>query len=377
MVAENEALRKQDVAERMERKGPQRKALEEKAAADRTARDEVFRKERTGLGYKEREEAAAAARVERGGQRAGQRGSEQGGQGFYGARREEEEEDMDVAGGMVSDNRSLLFTGDRDAGSYGGARARAKQSSFAASADVRDNHAGAAERMQARGGGTNKFDNFKGSSGRGGGGGGRGGGRGRGRGRGSSGPHGFDEKMRAMIEANIEESQATITGQKADKYEWDPGVLQTSMALEISDNYNAAEMNSAPYLPGVSKPRAPDKDDDQILEEHRLFLMKFGDFDSAEEFDEVKKQALLQSRMYKAMDARARVHRGQSPIHGDFIAEQKLLADEVIDIGVEHDLHAFAQKAVKMLDGNSGWSYAKKIKALSFLQLTADRLQAR
>jgi hypothetical protein len=68
--------------------------------------------------------------------------------------------------------------------------------------------------------------------------------------------------------------------------------------------------------------------------------------------------------LYHYAEAKERMKRGESPITSDFVAERQLLADEVAGIGAENPLHAFALKAVATLDGNSGWSYDKKIKAL-------------
>ena len=104
-------------------------------------------------------------------------------------------------------------------------------------------------------------------------------------------------------------------------------------------------------------------------------IMRFSGIEDDSQFEEIKKEALASFEQYKKMLARARVKRGESPIQGDFMAERQLLADEVSAIGVDNALHQFAQKAVTSLDGNSGWSYDKKIQALKYLTKAADKFQ--
>lgn len=182
----------------------------------------------------------------------------------------------------------------------------------------------------------------------------------------------LDARTQAMIDANLEEAREMLANE--EEWEWDPGVFQTHMELELNDNYNEAEMNSAPYLPGIHKPREY-IDDETLLSQHKDWLMRFSKIPTDEDFERIKKETLLRFENYKKMDTKRRLLRGESLIQSDFMAERQTLADEVAGIHEDNPLHAFAQKAVAALDGNSGWSYDKKIKALKVLSRHSERYQ--
>jgi hypothetical protein len=75
------------------------------------------------------------------------------------------------------------------------------------------------------------------------------------------------------------------------------------------------------------------------------------------------------------MYEKQRVARGESPIEGDFLAERAALADAVADVTRSNPLFDFASRAVDALDGNAGWSYARKAAALRFLANKAARYE--
>ena len=103
--------------------------------------------------------------------------------------------------------------------------------------------------------------------------------------------------------------------------------------------------------------------------------MKHGGISSDAAFASVKRDALASFARYKSMYEAQRARRGESPIEGDFLAERQTLANVVDEIGPENPLRAFATRAVDTLDGNAGWSYARKAAALRFLAGKAERYE--
>ena len=180
----------------------------------------------------------------------------------------------------------------------------------------------------------------------------------------------LDDRTQTLIDANLAEAQALVSSE--EEWEWDAAVFQTHMQLQLGDNLNEAEMNSAPYLPGLSAPREYESEEAMLMR-NKDWIMKFSDIRSDEEFEKIKKETMLRFENFKELQARERIKRGESPITNDFMAERRLLADEVSAVGEDNPLHAFAQKALDTLDGNSGWSYDKKIKALKVLMKNAEK----
>ena len=105
------------------------------------------------------------------------------------------------------------------------------------------------------------------------------------------------------------------------------------------------------------------------------WLMAYSGIRSDEEFDAIKKEALIRHENFEKLQARERVKRGESPVTSDFMAERRLLEETVSGVGADNPLADFARKAVETLDGNSGWSYDKKIKALKVLMKNAKKYQ--
>ena len=110
-----------------------------------------------------------------------------------------------------------------------------------------------------------------------------------------------------------------------------------------------------------------------MLDAHKDWLMRVGNIVTDAQYEESKRIALQQFEHYKKMDEKERVSRGASPFHGDFIAERESLAEQVEGIPADSPLYAFAKKAVDALDGNAGWSYDRKVRALRFLATRAEK----
>ena len=110
-----------------------------------------------------------------------------------------------------------------------------------------------------------------------------------------------------------------------------------------------------------------------MLDAHKDWLMRVGNIANDAQYEESKRIALQQFEHYKRMDEKERISHGASPFHGDFIAERRSLAEQVEGIPADSPMYAFAKKAVDALDGNAGWSYDRKVRALRFLATRAEK----
>ena len=182
----------------------------------------------------------------------------------------------------------------------------------------------------------------------------------------------IDAKTRAAIAARVREAREAAHGDVT--FDWDVGEFEHGARLEFDENWNTAEFNAAPYVPGFGTPTPGSQEEDgAMLDAHKDWLMRVGNIASDARYEESKRIALQQFEHYKRMDERERVSRGASPFHGDFIAERESLAEQVEGIPADSPMYAFAKKAVDALDGNAGWSYDRKVRALRFLATRAEK----
>ena len=258
----------------------------------------------------------------------------------------------------------------------------------ALSEEARAKLAAAAARKRARGRGVGfagSMAEMRGFGGRGasrGGGGGRGGRAppdarsARGSRRGRDGDS-LDEKTRAALAARGAEAQRASASEVP--WEWDVATFEAGARKTFAENLNVAEYASAPWVPGFGdaseRTRRAYDDESDFLESRKAFITRYGGIASDAAFDAVKRDAIEAFARYKTMYEKQRVARGESPIEGDFLAERASLADAVADVTRSNPLFDFASRAVDALDGNAGWSYARKTAALRFLANKAARYE--
>ena len=146
---------------------------------------------------------------------------------------------------------------------------------------------------------------------------------------------------------------------------------------------NFAEYASAPVVPGfgvesnvsASSSSYTTSDEDAFLESKKAFIQQQGGIESDAQFESVKRDALASFARYKSLYEKQRETRGESPIEGDFLAERQTLLDAVEGVSETNPLRSFATRAADALDGNAGWSYARKVAALRFLASKAERYE--
>ena len=186
----------------------------------------------------------------------------------------------------------------------------------------------------------------------------------------------IDPKTQAALDARVREAREAARGEV--NFDWDVGEFEQTMRMEFDENWNAAEFNAAPYVPGfnIQPPGGSKEDEGSVLDAHKDWLMRVGNIPNDEVFNESKRVALEQFQHYKRMDEKERVRAGASPISGDFLAERASLTEEVDGISTDSPMYAFAVKAVDALDGNAGWSHDRKIRALRFLASRAEKYGA-
>lgn len=255
--------------------------------------------------------------------------------------------------------------------------------------------AAAAERMRARGRGIGfggGMEEVRAFGGRGGGAGGksrddrRGGGGGDkarrgsrrrsdadGFGRGAGMMERVDERTQAALDARIREAQELASGE--EQWEWDPATYEYGARKTFDDNFNAAEYASAPYVPGFAQPKREYESEEALLTRNKAFIMAYSGIRTDAEFDSIKRAALERFAYYKKLDQRQAENKGVSPIGDDFLAERATLQARVAGIHPENPLADFARRAVDTLDGNAGWSYERKTRALDFLARKAEKYQ--
>ena len=139
------------------------------------------------------------------------------------------------------------------------------------------------------------------------------------------------------------------------------------------------QYNGAPWVPGFGEAsektkRVYDSESD-FLDQHKAFVMKHGGIASDLQYESVKRETIAAFSNYTALYAKQRMKKGESPIEGDFLAERETLSDAVASVSKTNPLFAFAKNAVDSLDGNAGWSYGRKLAALSFLANKAERYE--
>ena len=148
----------------------------------------------------------------------------------------------------------------------------------------------------------------------------------------------------------------------------------------FAENLNVAEYASAPWVPGFGDASGARRARVRrrvvtFSSRVRRSSRRHGGIASDAAFDAVKRDAIEAFARYKTMYEKQRVARGESPIEGDFLAERASLADAVADVTRSNPLFDFASRAVDALDGNAGWSYARKTAALRFLANKAARYE--
>lgn len=162
-------------------------------------------------------------------------------------------------------------------------------------------------------------------------------------------------------------------------WEWDPATLEQGAKKTFLENFNVGEYNGAPWVPGFGEAsektkRVYDSESD-FLDQHKAFVMKHGGIASDLQYESVKRETIAAFSNYTALYAKQRMKKGESPIEGDFLAERETLSDAVASVSKTNPLFAFAKNAVDSLDGNAGWSYGRKLAALSFLANKAERYE--
>ena len=186
----------------------------------------------------------------------------------------------------------------------------------------------------------------------------------------------LDEKTRAARRAVAEAQRASAS---EVPWEWDVATFEAGARKTFAENLNVAEYASAPWVPGFGdaseRTRRAYDDESDFLESRKAFITRYGGIASDAAFDAVKRDAIEAFARYKTMYEKQRVARGESPIEGDFLAERASLADAVADVTRSNPLFDFASRAVDALDGNAGWSYARKTAALRFLANKAARYE--
>ena len=92
--------------------------------------------------------------------------------------------------------------------------------------------------------------------------------------------------------------------------------LEHGLRLEFDENWNTAEFNAAPYVPGFGIPKPVEEEDGAMLDAHKDWLMRVGNIATDAQYEESKRIALQQFEHYKKMDEKEHVSRGASPFHG-------------------------------------------------------------
>jgi hypothetical protein len=265
--------------------------------------------------------------------------------------------------------------------------ARAKLAAAAARKRARGRGVGFADSMaEMRGfGGRGGSGSRRGASRGGPGGGGRGGGSdarsARNSRRGRDGDS-LDEKTRAALAARVEEARRASASESP--WEWDVATFESGARKTFGENFNVAEYASAPVVPGFgvesnvsasSSEVVTTSAEDAFLESKKAFIQQQGGIESDAQFESVKRDALASFARYKSLYEKQRETRGESPIEGDFLAERQTLLDAVEGVSETNPLRSFATRAADALDGNAGWSYARKVAALRFLASKAERYE--
>lgn len=182
-----------------------------------------------------------------------------------------------------------------------------------------------------------------------------------------------DERTQAALDARIREAQELASGE--EQWEWDPATYEYGARKTFDENFNAAEYASAPYVPGFAQPKRAYESEEELLTRNKAFIMAYSGIRTDAEFDSIKRAALERFAYYKKLDERQAENRGVSPIGDDFLAERATLQERVTGIHPENPLADFARRAVDTLDGNAGWSYERKTRALDFLARKAEKYQ--
>lgn len=191
----------------------------------------------------------------------------------------------------------------------------------------------------------------------------------------------LDEKTRAALAARVEEARRASASESP--WEWDVATFESGARKTFGENFNVAEYASAPVVPGfgvesnvsASSSSYTTSDEDAFLESKKAFIQQQGGIESDAQFESVKRDALASFARYKSLYEKQRETRGESPIEGDFLAERQTLLDAVEGVSETNPLRSFATRAADALDGNAGWSYARKVAALRFLASKAERYE--
>ena len=264
--------------------------------------------------------------------------------------------------------------------------ARAKLAAAAARKRARGRGVGFADSMAemrgfgGRGGSGSRRGASRGGPGGGGGGGGSDARSARNSRRGRDGDS-LDEKTRAALAARVEEARRASASESP--WEWDVATFESGARKTFLENFNVAEYASAPVVPGfgvesnVSALRSAytASDEESFLDSQKAFIQQQGGITSDAQFESVKRDALASFARYKSLYEKQRETRGESPIEGDFLAERQTLFDAVEGVTTTNPLRSFATRAADALDGNAGWSYARKVAALRFLASKAERYE--
>ena len=183
----------------------------------------------------------------------------------------------------------------------------------------------------------------------------------------------LDEKTRAALAARVEEARRASASESP--WEWDVATFESGARKTFAENFNVAEYASAPFVPGFNRALRAYEDEEAFLESRKAFIKQHGGIVSDAQFESVKRDALASFARYKSLYEKQRETRGESPIEGDFLAERQTLLDAVDGVSDTNPLRSFATRAVDALDGNAGWSYARKVAALRFLASKAERYE--
>ena len=183
----------------------------------------------------------------------------------------------------------------------------------------------------------------------------------------------MDEKTRAALARRV--AEARDASMHDVPWEFDVGTFEHGAKKAFSENFNAGEYASAPFVPGFSSAERLYDSEEAFLERHRRFLMQHGGIASDAQFDSVKRETLEAFSRYKALYEKQRERNGESPYEGDFLAERASLIASVDSVSETNPLFDFARRAAETLDGNAGWSYARKMAALRFLANKAGRYE--
>lgn len=183
----------------------------------------------------------------------------------------------------------------------------------------------------------------------------------------------LDEKTRAALAARVEEARRASASESP--WEWDVATFESGARKTFAENFNVAEYASAPFVPGFNRALRAYEDEEAFLESRKAFIKQHGGIVSDAQFESVKRDALASFARYKSLYEKQRETRGESPIEGDFLAERQTLLDAVDQVSKTNPLRSFATRAVDALDGNAGWSYARKVAALRFLASKAERYE--